>query len=85
MVDHALAEHVTVYTGVAEMRWYEQIASFGWDCAQLGSPRRSDAGWLTALEITIGGETRARMLATGIYQDARAVRVMSAGAMEAAA
>lgn len=66
LVEHALANGIGRYTGVAEQGWFEQIRTFGWDCTALGPPRLHDGRLLTALEIAIDAATPARLSAAGI-------------------
>lgn len=68
LVEHALANGITGYTGVAERAWYEQIRHFGWECRALGQPVRHDRELLTALHIGIAPDTIERLRAAGIYE-----------------
>ena len=77
LVDHALAQGITVYTGVAEFGWLQQILAFGWRCRPLGLPTVLDGRTLGALRIEISAETPALMMRTGVYtvdRDADSVR-----------
>jgi acyl-homoserine lactone synthase len=67
LVDHALAQGITVYTGVAEFGWLQQILAFGWRCRPLGLPAVRDGRTLGALRIEISAETPALMTRTGVY------------------
>lgn len=67
LVDDALANGVTAYTGVAEMAWLQQILSFGWVCRPLGLPRMIDAKLTGALAIEISSETPRLLERAGIY------------------
>lgn len=70
LADYALANGITDYTGVAELHWFEQIGTFGWDCTALGDPREHGGRMLTALHIAIDGTTVGRLAANGITSDA---------------
>jgi N-acyl-L-homoserine lactone synthetase len=70
LAEYALANGISDYTGVAELSWFEQIRTFGWDCAALGDPREHDGRPLTALHIHIDDTTVAKLAARGISSDA---------------
>jgi acyl-homoserine lactone synthase len=70
LVDHALANGIGTYTGVAEIGWLQQILAFGWRCRPLGLPRSRDGKMLGALTIDISAETPALLEASGIYRPA---------------
>lgn len=70
IVDYALANRISAYTGVAEMGWLQQILAFGWDCRPLGLPRRIAGQLLGALRIDITRETPALLAQGGIYTPA---------------
>lgn len=78
LVEHALANGICSYTGVAEVSWFRQIERFGWDCRALGEPCIDGGRLLTALRIEIDAATPARLAAAGIGGSA-------AGALPAAA
>lgn len=59
LVGVALERGIRTYTGVAEVRWLQQILAFGWDCRPLGPPRALACGLTGALAITISPETPA--------------------------
>lgn len=67
LADHATTSGVGAYTGIAGIRWFEQIAEFGWHCRALGPARKIGGQELVALHITIDGETIPALEATGIY------------------
>lgn len=67
LAEHALATGITDYTGVAEQAWFEQIRQFGWACEALGQPVNHEGHWLTALHISIDGETPGRLRACGVH------------------
>jgi len=67
LVEHALANGIERYTGVAEMAWLQQILSFGWDCRPLGAPVQHASGMIGGLDIRISGETPALLDAAGIW------------------
>lgn len=70
LADYALANGIQSYTGVAELSWFRQIATFGWDCSVLGPPCIHDGRALTALHIRIDETTIAKLAAAGIASNA---------------
>ncbi len=66
LVEHALANDIRTYTGVAELGWFRQIQRFGWDCRALGPSCIEGGQSLAALRIEIDGNTLARLAAAGI-------------------
>lgn len=72
VADFALANGVTTYTGVAELSWFRQIQTFGWNCTALGEPVLHAGQALTALRIDIDGSTIAKLAAAGIVSNASA-------------
>ena len=74
IVDHALENGVTGYTGVAELGWFQQILAFGWRCRPLGLPLMIGGQMLGALSIDIDADTRARLAANGIARAPEIVR-----------
>lgn len=69
LVWHALRNGISIYTGVAEMAWLQQILAFGWDCRPLGIPVRLDCGMLGALAIEITPGTPGLLAANHIWED----------------
>ena len=67
IVEHALEEGISSYTGVAEPGWFEQISEFGWNCRPLGLPARYDGTTLRALRIDIAPDTPRCLAGTGIW------------------
>jgi len=53
----ALDQGITLYTGVAEPGWLDQILAFGWRCRLLGAPRLVAGTRLGAVAIEIDAET----------------------------
>lgn len=66
LAEHALDNGVASYTAVAEMGWYQQIFTFGWQCRPLGPPVKIAGRMLGALRIDIDGDTSRRLAAAGI-------------------
>lgn len=66
LVDHALAHGITRYSAIAGFGWSRQILAFGWRCRPLGPPQAIGGEQVTALEIAIEPDTRAKLAATGI-------------------
>ncbi|PZU68668.1 acyl-homoserine-lactone synthase [Sphingobium sp.] len=60
---------VKCYTGVAEQRWFDEIAKFGWDCEPLSVASPSSSERLVAFRIRITDQTIARLRRTGIFMD----------------
>ncbi len=67
LADHAISHGITDYTAIAEQRWFEKIAAFGWRCEALGEPRGAGKSALRALRISIDSGTIADLTRTGIY------------------
>lgn len=67
LANHALANGITAYTGVAEQDWFEQIRLFGWACEALGQPLRHGTRWLRALHIVIDDQTIAGLRHGGVH------------------
>jgi N-acyl-L-homoserine lactone synthetase len=67
LVDFAVRTGVTLYTGVAEPGWLEQILAFGWRCRLLGAPRAIAGKALGAVAIEIDAETPGLLERAGIH------------------
>jgi len=67
IVEHAVEHGITTYTGVAEMGWFQQILSFGWDCRPLGLPTEHEGSMLCALRIAIEADTPRCLARAGIW------------------
>jgi len=67
LAQYALAHSISVYTGVAELSWLQQILAFGWRCRPLGLPKVIDGRTLGSLRIDIDAETPALLAANGIF------------------
>jgi len=81
LADHALANGITAYTGVAEQDWFEQIRLFGWTCEALGQPIAHGSRWLRALHIVIDDQTLAGLREAGTHATAHfALHAPRAGA-----
>ncbi|QKS00349.1 autoinducer synthase [Sphingomonas sp. CL5.1] len=68
LAEHALANGITAYTGVADVEWFDQVRRFGWACEALGQPVRHGRQWLTALHITIDADTIESLRLGGTYE-----------------
>jgi len=68
LVEHALANGINTYTGVAEIAWLQQILAFGWCCRPLGLPRVVGRSLLGALVIEITPDTPGLLAANGIHR-----------------
>ena len=74
LVDHALANGITAYTGVAELAWLQQILAFGWRCRPLGLPRTIGGATLGALRIEATPDTPALLARAGVRGPAAEIR-----------
>lgn len=72
LAEFALTNGITAYTGVAELAWFRQIQTFGWDCRALGEPMLQEGRALTALRIDIDCSTVAKLAAAGIARETAA-------------
>jgi acyl-homoserine lactone synthase len=66
LAEHALSHAVSTYVGVADLAWFRQIQTFGWECRSLGAPVLHRGQALTALRIDIDPTTPAKLAAGGI-------------------
>ena len=57
---------ITLYTGVAQPGWLDQILAFGWRCRLLGAPREIEGSRLGAIAIEIDTETPGLLECAGI-------------------
>ena len=80
LVEHALANGIDTYTGVAEIGWLQQILAFGWQCHPLGLPQVVDGRTLGALAISITSETPDLLARNGIHRptELAPVRILKA-------
>ena len=72
LAEFALANGINTYTGVAELPWFRQIQSFGWDCHPLGEPLLQRGQALVGLRIDIDDSTVAKLAGAGIVSNAAA-------------
>lgn len=72
LAEFALANGIRTYTGVAELPWFRQIQTFGWDCRPLGETALHRGQALVALRIDVDGATIAKLAAAGIVSTAAA-------------
>ncbi|MDZ3831954.1 MAG: acyl-homoserine-lactone synthase [Sphingopyxis sp.] len=66
LAEHALDNGISTYVGVADLAWFRQIQTFGWDCDALGAPVLHRGQALTGLRIDIDPSTLAKLAAAGI-------------------
>ena len=66
LVEYAQANGISIYSGVADHAWFQQVEHFGWDCKALGPPQRRDGKPLIALRINITAETGKLLARNGI-------------------
>jgi acyl-homoserine lactone synthase len=67
IVSHALENGISGFTGVAEMGWFQQILSFGWDCRPLGLPVEHEGALLCGLSIAVADDTPSGLDRAGIW------------------
>jgi acyl-homoserine lactone synthase len=67
LAEHALAQGIERYTGVAEIGWFQQIQNFGWRCVALGVPKIVGGAMLTAMRIEIDEDTPDLLAANGVW------------------
>ena len=79
----ALEHGIRRYTGVADVPWFNQIRTFGWQCRSLGASRRHGRHMLNALCIDIDDDVMADLASTGIYHPSEADRVGTVAAVAA--
>lgn len=65
----ALDSGIARYCCVADMPWFSQILSFGWECRPLGLPLMLPCGMTGAMEILIRDDTPARMAEAGVWHE----------------
>jgi N-acyl-L-homoserine lactone synthetase len=70
LVIHARDAGIARYTAVADIRWLQQILSFGWRCRPLGLPVADSSGTIGAIEIEIDADTPALLERAGIWSAA---------------
>lgn len=66
LVEHALANEIMRFIGLAEPGWLHRVAAFGWTCRQLGDGTRCDGREVVPLAIDIDRTTPSRLTAAGI-------------------
>lgn len=67
LVEHALENGITQYTGIAEEAWLRQILAFGWRCRPLGSVCLNGSKRLGAMVIDIDVDTHALLERGGVF------------------
>ena len=67
LVDHALREGITDFTGVADEAWLVQVLQFGWQCETLGPTIVDRGARLGALRIRIDAHTIEGLQRTGVH------------------
>lgn len=77
LVEHALANGIHTYTGVADSGWLTQILQFGWDAAPLGQ-FLPESKQLAALRIHITAETPSLLEQTRMWSPTRPMLVDAA-------
>ncbi len=66
LAELALDQGITLYTGVAEPGWLDQVLAFGWRCRLLGAAREIAGMRLGAVAIEIDAETPRLLERSGI-------------------
>lgn len=74
IAEFGLAEGITLYTGVAEVGWLEQVFAFGWRAYPLGKPQWIGGMRLGALAIEIDPDTLGLLADAGICAAAPTTR-----------
>lgn len=69
MVDFALAQRITRYTGVLPDPFRREVLAMGWRAEPLGPPVRIPGGPIGAFAVDIAADTPERLRWTGIYRD----------------
>lgn len=72
LAEYAISNDIHTYTGVAELPWFRQIQTFGWDCRSLGDPVLHRGQALVGLRIDIDATTVAKLAGAGIVSNAAA-------------
>lgn len=70
LAQFAVDNGIRTYTGVAELAWFRQIQTFGWDCRPLGEPVLHRGQALVALRIDIDSSTIDKLASAGIVSTA---------------
>jgi len=72
LAEFAIGNGIQTYTGVAELPWFRQIQTFGWDCCALGEPVLHRGQALVGLRIDIDTSTVGKLASAGIVSNAAA-------------
>ncbi|NYF33629.1 acyl-homoserine-lactone synthase [Sphingopyxis sp. JAI108] len=78
LAEFAIANDLTTFTGVAELPWFRQICTFGWDCRALGETRLHAGRALVGLAIEIDETTVSKLAAAGIVGERAAFAAAAA-------
>lgn len=78
LAEFALENMIRIYTGVAELSWFRQVQTFGWDCRALGDPVLHRGQALVGLRIDIDESTVAKLAGAGIVSNAAAASAVRA-------
>ena len=77
LVDHALAQHIHRFVGIAERRWARPIEDLGWTCRRLGAVHSDCGRDLVGIAVDVDATTPARLADAGIARPTAAGRVSS--------
>jgi acyl-homoserine lactone synthase len=72
LAEFALENMIRTYTGVAELSWFRQVQTLGWDCRALGEPVLHRGQALVGLRIDIDESTVAKLAGAGIVSNVAA-------------
>jgi len=78
LAEFALENVIRTYTGVAELSWFRQVQTFGWDCRALGEPVLHRGQALVGLRIDIDESTVAKLAGAGIVSNEAAASAVRA-------
>lgn len=81
LVQFALKNGVTDYTGVAGLAWFRQIRTFGWQCRALGEAVLHDGQMLIGLHISIDEHTLSGLRKGGCFAEPTIEMPIAAGGL----
>lgn len=68
LVEYALWNGITTYTGITPVDFFARLLSAGWRCEPLGLPTADGSGQIIAFQIHIDEHTVRDMEAVGVYR-----------------
>ncbi|MCY1669440.1 autoinducer synthase [Novosphingobium sp. SL115] len=81
LVQFALKNGVTDYTGVANLAWFRQVRTFGWQCRALGDAVMHDGQMLIGLHISIDEHTLEGLSEAGCFAEPTIAMPIAAGGL----